>query len=214
MREKGSSPCPRAASDYAPAAYVMPISRASTRLLSPLLRLTVLSSLVSLVVGCASGGSLDQGSSGGTGPGTGGGTGAGGGGTVASCDNAPAIFQTKCGTSICHQGSNGTAPTGGVELVTPPGGMTLGQSLLNQAATYPLGEAFTTNWEACPTTAPELIIDGANAANSLLLHKLGLGTGTFACGDPMPSLPPALTQEEKDCIVAWVNYVVSTGGGS
>lgn len=161
------------------------------------LRLLALGSLAAVLTGCPGGGALDN--SGGTG-----GTSSGG----EFCDAAP-IFLEKCGGAFCHGSTTPMTrpPDGAINLVLPPEGMTLGQSLLNTPATYPRIEA------SCPTATPELIIDGTAPAASLLLNKL---TGTvgveFACGEEMPPAPVTLDAAQLDCVTRWVNWVAQTGG--
>jgi len=167
----------------------------------PSLRLITLAALALSSIACGGGGPVA-----GTGGGGGSGGDAGTGGGAAYCDATP-IFAATCGTGFCHASSTATPPTGGIELVTPPANMTLGQSLLNKPALYATGAV------GCPTASPELIIDGTTPSNSLLLHKL---TGTkgvdFACGDKMPTAPLTLTPDELACVTDWVNGVALTGG--
>lgn len=158
------------------------------------LQLSALTALSGLLTACPGGGTLPP-------AGTGGGTGSGGGaGTF--CDAAP-IFMNKCDGVFCH-GGNGTPPSGGVELVDPPVGMTLGQSLLNQPGTYPGVPTAT-----CPPATKDLLINELTPAESLLLKKV---SGTYACGDAMPPSPVSLTAEEMTCINEWVNGIAQTGG--
>jgi hypothetical protein len=158
------------------------------------LRLIALGSLAAVLTGCPGGGTLDDSPTG-----TGGGSGQ-------TCDATP-IFVAKCDGVFCHGSSSASPPTGGVELVTPPAGMTLGQSLFDKPASYPNATA------ACPTTAPERIIDSVAPASSLLLNKLtGAAGAGFACGEPMPPAPVSLTAAELDCVTQWVNSVAQTGG--
>lgn len=159
-----------------------------------ILQLSALTALSALLTACPGGGSLDMAGGGGTGS---------GGGTGTFCDPAP-IFVAKCDGIFCH-GGKGQVPSGGVELVTPPTGMTLGQSLLNQAATYPGTAAPPT----CPPATAELIINEAAPAESLLLKKIN---GTSTCGDPMPPMPVTITPDEMTCITDWVNGTAQTGG--
>lgn len=160
-----------------------------------LLQLSALTVLSGLLTACPGGGSLDVGS--------GGGTGSGGGGN-SFCDAAP-IFVAKCDGIFCHGSNDGSMPSGGVELVTPPTGMTLGQSLLNHAATYPGNP----EPPACPPATAELIINETAPAESLLLKKIN---GTYTCGDAMPPSPVTLTPDEMTCITEWVNGTAQTGG--
>lgn len=169
---------------------------ASVFSISSFLRLTGLLAAASVLNGCPPGGTLDM-----TG-GSGGSTGSGGG-TGAFCDATP-IFVEKCSGSLCHSSTTATPPGGGVDLVNPPSGMTLGQSLLNQPATYPgypMG--------ACPPAVAELIINEAAPAQSLLLTKVN---DTAPCGDKMPPAPIRLEAEELTCLTEWVNGIAQTGG--
>jgi len=125
-----------------------------------------------------------------------------------ACDAVP-ILATNCKGSFCH-GTAGTPPVVAlVDLVNPAAGMTMAQTLLNLPATYPT--ASTSPGECPPAAGAEMIIDGADAARSLLSNKVAGVLGTdFACGEQMTG-SPTLTAAEKDCIVQWVGQVVATG---
>jgi hypothetical protein len=179
----------------------VPASAHRPRTSLQLITLALLAAASAASVAC--GGTEPPAGTGGAG-GTGGAAGTGGG--AAYCDAAP-IFAAQCGTQFCHGSSTASAPVGGIELVTPPAGMTLGQSLYNKPAMYNTGAL------GCPTTDPEIIIDSTNPAASLLLNKI---TGTkgvdFACGDKMPTGSVMLSATDLSCVTEWVNGVASTGG--
>jgi hypothetical protein len=131
----------------------------------------------------------------------------GGGGPAGTCDGT-VVLATSCSNGpFCHASGSTAPPTGGVELVTPPAGMTLGQSLYNRPATH----ATTLG---CSSTPQELIIDAGDPARSLLLTKV---TGTtagvdFACGVSMPPAEAPLSARDIGCLTEWVYSVAATGG--
>jgi len=135
------------------------------------------------------------------------GCGTDGGGPEDYCDPTP-IFVAKCGDRWCHGGEDGAQPSGGVELISPPAGMTVGQSLYNvegfYTGAYPGAPPGT-----CPPTPRDLLIDAANPAESLMLKKVN---GTFSCGSLMPSTTSPLTELELACLTDWVSGVAATGG--
>lgn len=117
------------------------------------------------------------------------------------CDPTP-IFADRCGTGLCHGGgSPGNPPPGGADLFAGTDAVTLGEALLNQPATYPTD--FT---DACPKGAPELLINSADPAASLILTKVQGGMA-FACGEPMPTGTP-LTAAQIDCIDQWIRFTI------
>lgn len=115
----------------------------------------------------------------------------------ASCGDVPRdIFAspTKCGTAICH-GSADEPIDGSLGVVSDLG--------------YSVDDVFDRMLDfevedgAC---AGELIIDGDNPEDSLLLTKLTEGS----CGNIMPFPLPGfeISEEEIDCIEAWVFALV------
>jgi len=153
---------------------------------SPLLRFAVPVLLAGLMTACPGGGKLDN-------PGE---------YLPPNCDPT-AIFLARCDGPFCHGGNPGMQPSGGVELITPPAGMTLGQSLYDVEGFYP-GAAST----GCPPAQRDYLIDGTTPSNSLLLKKLD---GRFTCGTAMPPAP-ALSDTDLQCITLFVNYTAATGG--
>jgi hypothetical protein len=63
--------------------------------------------------------------------------------------------------------------------------------------------------ENCPAT-PELIINSANPAASLMLTKLN---GTYSCGTVMPQVGE-LAAADLQCITDWVNCVAGGAAAS
>jgi len=123
-----------------------------------------------------------------------------GGGPV-GCDPTP-IIQESCSGIICH-GQPGKPAMHSTDLLNPPSGQSLAQVLMDKPANYNLIADMT----SCPTATPELLINSAAPAESLILKKI---MGTQACGVKMPNVTGGdLTQAEIDCFVSWVN--ASTG---
>lgn len=141
---------------------------------------------------------MSAGGAGGT-SGTSGIGGIGGTGTT-GCDIEAAMF--TCQGSICH-GTPGVAPTAtlgsGLDLFGPD----RLASLMNIPANY----EGVVDTSTCPNP-PELRIDSANPANSLMIKKL---LGTQLCGDPMPFAPVVIEEADKQCIIDWVNMVAQMG---
>ncbi len=118
------------------------------------------------------------------------------------CDPTP-IFESKCSTSICHEGPD---PLGSVDLVNGD----IAQNVLGVQAAY----AGVTDPENCPAT-PELIVDPNNVEESLLLKKL---LGTYSCGSAMPVGLP-LEADQIECIREWALTIsqgaeAGTGGAA
>lgn len=163
--------------------------------------------LLSLSGVACGGGSLDNadGFTGG-GPGVGGGSGTGAstgtGGAGTYCDAQP-ILQTKCGTFTCH-GDPGRASLVTTDFNNPPEGVTVGQNLLDRPANYELAS----NAEACPPAGSEMVINSANAEESVLLRRV---LGTQSCGDTMPSETDRLSEADIQCLREWITGVIEAG---
>lgn len=116
-----------------------------------------------------------------------------------SCDATP-IFESSCGTNLCHETEDGLAPFGGVDLLAPG----VEERLLNRPASY----ENVHDPGACPRGQPELLIDTENPEESLLLTKL---TGEHACGEamPTPNPPNELSEQNIDCVRRWIADLVA-----
>lgn len=110
------------------------------------------------------------------------------------CDALP-LFQ-QCSGGICHSGDD---PSGTVELLAPG----VEDRLIGVPASYANVRGGA---DACPTDAPELLVDPEDIERSLMLTKL---TGTHACGDRMPFPPtPSFSKDEIDCVRKWIHRIV------
>lgn len=111
----------------------------------------------------------------------------GGGGDCADVD-VPTLFEETCGTSACHEGPDQTAP---VDLVSP--------GVAGRLVDVPPMGA-----EGC-TPEDRLLIDPTDVQASYLLEKID--GSPPECGDPMPILLPALSEQEVGCVEAWIREV-------
>jgi hypothetical protein len=116
------------------------------------------------------------------------------GGAVACdvCDVTTAM--TSCKGSVCH-GDPASPPStlvgGGLDLFTA----TRETDLVDAPATY----KNVADPENCPAT-PELLINSANPAASLMITKM---SGGYSCGTAMPQVGE-ITSADVQCITDWV----------
>jgi hypothetical protein len=105
-----------------------------------------------------------------------------------------AVFAASC-VNACHQPGGGLEE--GLDLQSP----NVAARLVNVAATHPLSDA--------TMCSPAKLIDPAMPAASWLLAKINGTQG--GCGMPMPFGLPAIADDQKACITAWV---MSEGSGT
>lgn len=126
------------------------------------------------------------------------------GGVGNFCDATP-LIQEACSGRICH-GEVGKPAMYSTDFLNPPPGQTLGQVLMNKPANYEL----TANPPECPQATPELLINSAAPAESLMLKKV---LGTQACGLKMPNVKDGdLTPDEVNCLTSWIQGAITAAG--
>jgi hypothetical protein len=112
----------------------------------------------------------------------------GAGGSGPPCD-APALFEAKCGTSICHDPTSISG--GGLDLVSA-----------NQAARL---VGVTSGGEMGSECGGMVYLNaGSNPATGLLVDKLTYPT----CGDQMPYLV-SWNDEYTQCVLDWATSVTT-----
>jgi hypothetical protein len=104
-----------------------------------------------------------------------------------ACNVEGQLFQQKCSDSTCH---NATDLAGTLDLVSP------------DLASRVVGQPGSVD---CPG---EILVDPADPENSLILTKL---EDSPPCGNRMPLIGDPLTDQEKDCVLQWVQSL-GTGG--
>lgn len=131
--------------------------------------------------------------------------------TGSSCDTCgidTVMGMGTCDGSVCH-GSPGTASDSsfvgsGLDLFSP----TRETALVNQPATY--RDVPEADRPYC-SDPPELLIDAANPAASLIITKLY--DGMYSCGSPMPlGRVDPLPTEDIQCITDWVTCLANSAG--